>query len=396
MFVRKPYPPAVRGKIVVWGLMGALPIGGLVWQVLHHVVALRALGFDVWYVEDSDRPLYDLTTWEPQREAPQQNIDRIGRFLGEVGLGDRWAFRLPSTTTVVGALDWTGLNRLYSETVAALNLCGVQDLADRHMAIPKRIYLQTDPVGLQVNVAHGDAKSIEALHRHNWYFTYGVRLGAPDCPVPYRFPWRPTVPPVFLDFWETNGLAADAPLSTVLNWKHNDRDVEWKGETWHWSKHLQFQRFIDLPRQSPLPLELCLGGATDAERAELAAHGWSLKRSTEYLEPDVYRDYIRASRGEFSVAKELVVISRSGWVSDRTVCYLAAGRPAVVQDTGIGDFLPVGEGLFTFATSEEALAAIGEIAKDYERQSAAAKRIAREHFDAERVLGDIMRSAGVL
>jgi hypothetical protein len=91
-----------------------------------------------------------------------------------------------------------------------------------------------------------------------------------------------------------------------------------------------------------------------------------------------------------------VVVSRSGWISDRTVCYLAAGRPAIVQDTGIGSFLPLGEGLFAFSTVDEALAAIEEVAGDYERHSAAARNLAREYFDGERVVADVMRKVGIL
>lgn len=397
VILKEPYPPATRGKVVVWGLMGTLPIGGMVWQVFHYLVPLRRLGFDVWYVEDSDRPLYDLSTFEPARDAPHENINRLARFMTDIGLGERWAFRLPRTETVVGAVDWQGLQGLYRDAIAAINLCGAQDLTERHLGIPNRIYMQTDPVGMQIKVAQGDPVSIEILDKHHWYFTYGGRLGKPDCRVPYRYPWIPTVPPVCMEFWEhVNGPPQGAKLSTVLNWKHTGKDVTWNGEIWRWSKDLEFRRFIDLPSRSPLPLELCLGGASDSERDEIASHGWSIKRSTDYMEPAAYRDYIQGSLGEFSAAKELVVVSRSGWVSDRTVCYLAAGRPAVVQDTGLGGLLPTGEGLFTFSTSDEALDAIDRIAGDYPRQSAAAKEIAHEHFAAERVVGDVMRAVGVL
>jgi hypothetical protein len=397
VILKEPYPPATRGKVIVWGLLASLPVGGMVWQVFHYLVPLRRLGFDVWYVEDSDRPLYDMETFEPTRDPPQENINRLARYLADIGMGERWAYRLPRSETVVGALDWSGLQTLYKEAIAAINLCGAQDLTDRHLHVPNRIYMQTDPVGMQVKVAQGDPVAIATLDKHNWYFTYGASIGQPDCRVPFRYPWKPTLPPVCLDFWgEVNGPRADGKMSTVLNWKHDDRNVTWNGQIWHWSKDREFRRFFDLPSRAALPLELCLGGASDSERDEIASHGWGLKRSTDYMDPAVYRDYIQGSLGEFSAAKELVVVSRSGWVSDRTVCYLAAGRPAVVQDTGIGSFLPLGEGLFTFSSTEEAVEAIDKIAKDYERHSAGAKRIAREHFDAERVVGDVMRTVGLL
>jgi len=390
------YPPTTRGTVIVWGLMGSLPVGGMIWQVLHNVVPLRRLGFDVWYIEDSDRPMYDLVRFEPTKHAPLENIERVGEYLSAVGLGDRWAMRVPGTQTVIGATDWDGLQRLYAKAVAALNLCGAQDLDDRHMAIPKRIYLQTDPVGTQIKVAEGDANSIDQLNRHNAYFTYGLRIGTKDCTIPYRYPWKPTVPPVCLDFWGyANGPAPGGKLSTVLNWRHNDRNATWNGKTLYWSKDREFRRFFDIPSRSPLPLELCLGGANDTDKAEIASHGWGIKSSTDYLDPFAYRDFIVGSLGEFSAAKEMVVVTRSGWVSDRTVCYLAAGRPAIVQDTGIGTYLPLGTGLFTFNSNDEALAAIEAVAADYERHSRAAKAIAREYFDGERVLGKVMAEANV-
>ena len=398
MILKQPYPPATRGTVIVWGLLATLPVGGLVWQVFHYLVPLRRLGFDVWYIEDSDRPLYDMTTFEPTQEPPRGNIGRVARFMSEVGLGHRWAFRKPLTETVVGGLDWPGLERLYKDAVAAVNLCGAQEIGPRQLAVRNRIYLQTDPVGTQVKVAQGDAGTIEMLDRHDWHFTYGVKLGQPDCLIPYigRYPWQPTVPPVCLDFWDCGPPPRGAKLSTVLNWKHDDRNVTWNGQTWHWSKDREFRRFIEAPSRSPLPLELCLGGASEADIAELGRHGWGIKPSTDYLEPDAYHDFIVGSLGEFSAAKELVVVTRSGWISDRTVCYLAAGRPAIVQDTGVDGFMKLGEGLLSFSTLDEALAAIGEVAGDYERHSAAARRLAREHFDGERVLADILRKVGVL
>jgi len=399
VIVQAPYKPATRGKIVLWGLMASLPVGGMVWQVFHNLVALRRLGFDVWYVEDSDRELFDMTGFEAHQYAPPENLALLARFMDEIGFGERWAFRLPGTDTVIGALDAAGLKRLYAEADAAVNLCGAQEIGERHLGIKNRIYLQTDPVGMQVQVAHGDKKAIATLKQHDWYFTYGAKLGDPDCRVPVSgpFDWHPTVPPVCVDFW---GDAASPPqgarLSTILNWKHDDRDVEWNGEMWHWSKDREFRRFFDVPARSALPLELCVGGATPDELAEIASHGWGLKRSTDYMDPIAYRDYIVGSLGEFSAAKELVVVSRSGWISDRTVCYLAAGRPAIVQDTGIGSFLPLGEGLFTFNSNDEALAAIDAVARGYARHSRAAREIAREHFEGERVMSKVMRTVGLL
>lgn len=392
------YPPARRGKVVVWGLMATLPIGGIVWQVLHYLIPLRRLGFDVWYVEDSYRVLYDMASFSPtpHLEGCRENIDRVARFMTSVGLGDRWACR-PLGGELVGALDEAGLDRLYADAVMAINLCGAEDLGARQKAVKCRVYLETDPVRSQVLVAQGNAKMIRILDDHHWHFTYGGNFGAPDCRVPLeRYRWIKTVPPVCLDLW--NFVPApehDAPLTTVLNWRHKSQDVEWKGEAWRFTKDGQFTRFLSLPSRSALPLEMCVGAATASDLEEISRHGWSIKPSTDCIDPDRYRDYIRSSAGEFSAAKELVVVTRSGWFSDRTVCFLAAGRPAIVQETGFSNFLPTGLGLFGFSNLDEAVAAIDAVAADYPRHAGAAKEIAHEYFDANRVVANILATVGV-
>jgi hypothetical protein len=392
------YPPASRGKIVVWGLLSMLPIGGIVWQVLHYLVPLRRLGFDVWYVEDSYRPLYNMVDFSPSPnlDGCRENIGRVGRFLAGVGMGDRWVCR-PMGGELVGALDQFGLDRLYAEAALAINLCGAEDVGERQQAVGRRVYLETDPVGSQVLVAQGDARMIRILDAHHWHFTYGGNFGAADCRVPLgRYDWITTVPPVCIDLWNSvPPPSPHAPLTTVLNWRHKLKDVQWNGESWRWTKDGQFSRFLSLPGRSALPLEMCVGGATDSDLQEIARHGWSIKRSIDYVDPDRYRDYIRESAGEFSAAKELVVVTRSGWFSDRTVCFLAAGRPAIVQETGFSNFLPTGLGLFGFSSLDEAVAAIETVASDYQRHSRAAKDIAHAYFDADRVTRNLLRTVGV-
>jgi len=212
-----------------------------------------------------------------------------------------------------------------------------------------------------------------------------------------RFVWHPTRPPVCLDWWANDYVPAkDAALTTVANWHHAGKDVNWQGETYYWSKHQEFLRFSSLPSRSPLPLELALGAISRKEATQMRSKGWRIVQSANLAEPDVYRDYIRDSRGEFTVTKDQYVRPRSGWFSDRSACYLAAGRPVITQDTGVGNSLPTGDGLFSFSTEDEALAAIEAIAHDYRHHSAAALEIAREYFDAERVLGDMLRRVGLL
>jgi hypothetical protein len=172
------------------------------------------------------------------------------------------------------------------------------------------------------------------------------------------------------------------------------KDIQFRGETYYWSKHLNFLRILDLPRCTPQSLELALEGGDPATRDLLTDHGWMLTDAFEVSRSlTAYREHIHRSRGELTASKDLVVRTRSGWFSDRSVCYLAAGKPVVTQDTGFGKFVPTGSGLFAFSTMEEAAAALGEINRDYPVHCRAARRIAEEYFAADRVLGRLCREA---
>jgi len=216
-----------------------------------------------------------------------------------------------------------------------------------------------------------------------------------------------------MDLWEAGPPTKDA-FTTVCNWKQSGRDLEFKGETYHWSKHLEFLKFIDLPRRVNVPIELAMGlvdakvtcpgfgdlvpalGMTEEEWRLLAENAWRLTDAHVITtDPWPYRDYIRASRGEFTVARDLNVRLRSGWFSERSACYLAAGRPVITQDTGFGTVLPTGEGLFAFNTMDEILAAFEAVNADYDRHSRAARAIAEEYFRAETVLKKVLEDLGL-
>jgi hypothetical protein len=383
----------VSGVVVVWGLLARYPYGGVTWQAMHHLAGLRKLGLDVWYVEDSDSRVYSPTTHCPTMEF-EENVGFLERWMEAVGMRDRWIFRPPGDGGELIGADEAGLARLYERADAVLNLCGAQEVREEHAGIGRLAYLQTDPVEEQVRLALGDVEVTRRLGAHHFHFSYGENLGGADCPVPpgpYR--WRPTRPPVVLDWWMSGDGPARDVLTTIANWRHEEKDVEWKGRRWRWSKDREFRRFQTLPSKSALPIELALGSIRDDERDDLRREGWRVVDSLG--DPRLYRDYIVGSAGEFTVAKEQYVAPRSGWFSDRSACYLAAGRPVVTQDTGFGKFVPTGQGLFAYSTTEEAAAAIEEIATDYERHSAAAREIAREYFDAERLLERMLAEIGV-
>jgi len=400
--VRDGYPPAGKGLVVVWGLLAHLPFGGMTWQVLHHLVGLRRLGFDVWYVEDSDRYPYALGGGERTVDFGP-NLDFMHRHLAAAGLGDRWVFRSPTEPDrTYGAVDLNGLHRIYRDADVVLNLCGAQELLPSHDVISCLVYVETDPVVSQVAVAKGEANWIEPLDRYQHHFTYGTNLGSTDCLVPLeRYDWIPTVPPVVTDWWVTDRLpAGDAALTTILQWSTGGRDVEWMGERWHWRKDIEFSHYLDVPALvAPISIEAAVR-VREPDRAAaqtLARHGWRTRPADRLDDPFEYRRYIQDSRGEFSVAKHQYVAPRSGWFSDRTVCYLAAGRPVVVQDTGFRSSVGRPQlGLHVFSSVDEAVGSLRAIAANYEVESKAAGHIAREVFEAERVLGSVMSTVGLL
>ncbi len=389
------YPPATRGRLVLWGLLASAPYGGMTWQVLHHLVGFRRLGFDVWYVQDSDSLLTDPATYWPTM-AYERNLAYLAEQMDRIGLGDRWVFRAPGQRLHFGALDRAGLQRLYADADAVFNLCGAQEILPHHDDIQNLVLLETDPVFMQIGVTKEHQRVIDLLARYNSLFTYGSNLFGEDCALEIeRFDWRITRPPVILDWWQVDDGTERDVLTTIANWKHRGKDIEWDGARLRWTKHRQFNRFWDVARQSPIPLEVALLGASDAEKNLLASRGWAIRSAESIARPDSYRAYIQGSRGEFSFAKEMVVETNVGWLSDRTVCYLAAGKPAIVQDTGVPFAKELDGGLNFFSDTESALAAIDAVASNYQRQSQLATELARSRFSAELVLGEIATSVGL-
>jgi hypothetical protein len=399
---------SVGPTVVVLGMMGRMPVAGVTWQVLQYLEGFRRLGFAVHYVEDTGEWSYD-----PDRNTisddPSYAVGTIGALMARHGLADRWAYRAPDGR--VFGLSASDLDRLLERAHALVNLTGATVLRDEHRRVPVRIYLETDPVLPQIEATMGNPFHLDMLSAHTHHFTYGENIGQPDCGVPVPgVTYRPTRPPVVLDWWQPAPGATSPCFTTVASWRQAGKDVQWGGQTYTWSKHHEFLKVIDLPRRIPQPLELALAIrgrdgdgvwiARDQEDADavalLTGHGWRICNALPLsLDLEAYRAYITGSRGEFTVAKDQNVRLRTGWFSDRSACYLAAGRPVVTQDTAFGKFVPTGAGLFAFAGIDDAVAALEAINADYARHARAAREIARDYFAAEAVLGKLCDDAGL-
>ncbi len=387
-------------RIVVLGGMAQMSVAGVAWQVLHYLEGFRRLGHDVLYVEDTGTWPYD-----PEEDSVTEDasaaLRRLAGLMDGTGFGERWAYRDAAREGQVSGMTAGQLDTAIAGADMLVNLSGMTALREEHMRVPLRVYLETDPVAHQIEIAQGRRRTIDFFAAHTHHFTFGERLGAPDCGVPTgRFDYRPTRQPVVLDWWsppEGYPAAPAGPLrfTTVANWEQTHRDIEWQGEVYTWTKSAEFLKLVDLPGRVEVELELSLTLEDPETIAMLESHGWRIRHLRELSrDPSAYCEYIRGSGGEFTVAKDQNVRLRSGWFSDRTATYLAAGRPVVVQDTGFDVALPTGQGLLSFRSAEEAAAALYEIASDYPRHSRAAHELAQEHFRAETVLARMLEAAG--
>jgi hypothetical protein len=385
-------------RLVVMGTMGGCPVGGQTWMFLNWLRGFLRLGHEVWYVEDH--------LWWPY--DPRQNtltddgayaVEHIAACADRIGLGNRWAFRLDAPR---GASSWglssSALDALYGSCDALFNVSGATDLRDAHMAARLRVYVETDPVTAELRLANGDEHTRRAFAAHDVIVTYGENYGAADCAVPLNgVTYRPTRQPIDLDLWPAAFDANARDFTTIGNYRQEGKDVAWGGHTYRWSKHWEWEKILDLPRRTAQSFELAVNvdGAEDRER--LARHGWRVVSPFAFSLDTfgAYPGYIRASRGEVTVAKDQNVRLRSGWFSERDACYLASGKPVVAQDTGFGGALPVGEGLFAFADVDAAAAAIEAINADYPRHAKAARAVAEEFFEASRVARALLTTVGL-
>jgi hypothetical protein len=387
--------PDMRGRIILLHFVGQMPLAGIAWQAMHYLAGLRQLGYDVWYVEDGGANPYDPRVASVMMEC-DYNVGFLRQAMESHGFAGKWAYWDAIND------QWHGLRReqvgrLYREADALINLCGATRLREEHMTCPVRIMIDSDPVYEQIKYARADPAARAYLDAHSHFFSYGENLGAEDCPVPLAgLAWRPTRPPVLADLWPPMD-EVPTRFTTIATWENKGKNIEFAGQQYVWSKHTNFLRFLEMPRRRPATgFTIAMDPPDHAVRTKLTRAGWRIADPGPISAGmDAYRDFITGSRGEFTVAKDIYVRPNSGWFSDRSVCYLAAGRPVVTMRTGFSKFYPAGRGLFEFTTEEEALAGIDAVASDYRTHSRAARELAREFFAADRVLGAMMPAAGL-
>jgi GT2 family glycosyltransferase len=386
-----------RRSVVVLGMMTKIPVAGVVWQTLHYLLGFQRLGFDVTYVEAHARTPSMLMATE-QDNSGALAAEFVDGVLRRFDLADRWSYVALHADGTYYGLSRTQMRRVYRSAEAIVNLHGGTEPLPEHAATGRLVYIETDPVQLQVELHDGVRSTADFLEQHCAFFTFGENYGNNDCglPVSERFRLLPTRQPVVLDLWQDGGSPGSGRFTTVANWRQQWRDVTLAGEIYGWSKHAEFERILDLPGRTGHEFELTLASCEAEDRALLRSHGWRVRdAATISADIDAYRAYVSRSKAELTVAKDQNVRLRSGWFSDRSATYLAAGRPVVTQDTGFGCALPTGAGLHSFTDLDEAVEAVERVCSGYRRERETAREVARECFDSDLVLGELLDAVGI-
>ena len=380
-----------RLKILLSGMIAGVPRqGGATWAVLQYFLGLRQLGHDVHFVEaipeDSVQP----------RGTALSDSENAAYFRGVM---DR--FGLEGAATLVHGRTRETLGGTYDELRGfagdcdvLVNLSGLlrdNELIER---IPLRMYVDLDPGFTQLWHVHEGLDV--GLEGHNCFVTIGMTIGASDCPVPTGgLDWVKTLQPVVLDQWPVARREPSHGLTTVANWRGYG-SVDFQGRFYGQKAH-SLRPFFKLPERSGEEMALALAIHAD-ERSDLALlkrHGWRLLDPGRVADtPGAFRTFVQESRAEFGIAKSGYVAANCGWFSDRSICYLASGRPVLAQETGFSEFLPTGEGLLAFETEDDILSCIQQLNLDYPKHCRAARKIAEECFDAKRVLGRLLKQTG--
>ncbi|HKB00602.1 MAG TPA: hypothetical protein VKD90_00220 [Gemmataceae bacterium] len=381
-----------RQRIIVTGLIAQYPLGGMTWHYLQYVLGLARLGHDVYYLEDTGAGPYDPAAGGVVKDSTV-NVAYLAGVLTRYGLADRWAYRCCVTARWLGLPDGKREDVVRTADLL-LNVSGMLARPEDYRAVRRLVYIDTDPVFNQLKLAQRQEDFSRLVDAHDVHFSFGERLA--DAAVsPTGHDWRPTRQPVVLSEWRPAAPRRDV-FTTIMNWSASKTPPARDGRTYG-QKDVEFLRFLDLPgRAAPTALEVAVnaGKRRQAPIDVLRAHGWRVVDPERVcLDFDSYRSYIEGSKAEWGVAKNGYVQGRPGWFSERSACYLAAGRPVVAQDTGFPAVLPVGEGLLSFTTLEEAVAAIRAVEGAYARHAAAARAIAEAYFDSAQVLTRLVEEA---
>ena len=379
-------------RIVFGTYMVRYPLGGMLSCCLQWILGFQRLGHDVIVVEKSGWPnsCYNPLTRTPSDDCAHGTA-AVGQLLGRFGLGESWCY--VDADGRYHGLSCPQVEEAFASADAYIDYGAHGLWREEAVRAATRVYIDGEPAFRQMRMA-ASPREAQQFAGYDHYFTVGQNIGTPACAVPTAgITWKHVLSPVVADLY--SGLSAPppgTPYTTVMNWQSHDPLV-YDGRTYG-QKDVEFEKFLDLPRRVEAPMEVAVSGQVPTER--LQSGGWRVSdaqaATTSY---DKFIGYIAASRGEFTVCKNVFVATNSGWFSDRSAVYLAVGRPVIMQDTGFSAHLPVGTGLLAVRTIEEASQAIQAVERDYAAHSAAARRLARERLDVVPVVSGFLKQVGL-
>jgi hypothetical protein len=375
-----------NGTIVLAGALAQKPRqAGHTWVFLQYLLGFRRLGWDVLFLDRLEPRMCRDEHGVPCPPESSIAFKYASHVMDQFGLGNAYAVAFGDSRTFVGVPREDVLARV-SGAAMLLNVMGFLDDAEILAAARRRVFLDIDPGFGQMWC---DLGLHDAYEGYDDFVTIGENIGRPDCAVPVcGRSWITTRPPVVLDHWRLADRAPGGSFTSVGAWRSAYAPVEYKGRSFGLRAH-EFRKFATLPTLTRERFEVALDihPADSKDRTLLTNSGWNLvDPSTVACDPVSYRAYLGTSKAEFMIAKNMYVQSRSGWFSDRTACYLASGKPVAVQDTGLTDLYPLGEGIIPFSTLDDALSAVDAIAGGYEQHCRAARRLAETYFDSDIVL----------
>jgi hypothetical protein len=373
-----------RPRVVIAGALASRAgKGGSTWARLHWPLAFAELGWDVLYLDRLDDAMAFDDAGHPCDPGASVNAAYFTRVMDDAGLAAHSSLVIDGGKRHVGLDRATVIERVTGAELL-INIMGFLDDEEILGAARRRVFLDIDPGFTQMWHAQGLA---DLFGGYDDFVTIGENIGREGCSIPTcGVRWVTTPQPVVLDRWPVQSTPATR-YTTIASWRGAYGPVEQDGRTFGLRVH-EFRRFAALPRitGSTFELALSIDPSETKDLSLLRDNGWELADPRcVAADPSAYRGYVQRSRAEFMVAKNMYVDTRSGWFSDRTMCYLASGRPAIVQDTGFRHRYPSDEGLIAFSSLEEAAEAVDEIERDYERHARAARRVASEHFAGAKV-----------
>jgi hypothetical protein len=375
-------------KIVFAGTIGRSGLGGQAWAGLQYLLGFRALGHEVVYLEDCGKSswvyIWEKEDWTHELDYPAAYVRAC---LEPFGMGDCWIYR--DNYRSVG-MPLEQLKEFCSSTdLLIMRAAPFWNWREEYGLPQRRAFIDVDPGFTQIAIANGDAGLTEGIARAEKKFTYAQRFGEKDCAIPGDGgPWLKTRPPVYLPEWPACKSAA-SHFTSIMRWQ-GFKEVSFRGVSYG-QRDKEFPRYFDMPRRTTQKFLIAQMGI---KPEELSRHGWEVAAGEIVSRtPRSYREFINGSRGEFSVPKNGYVAMRGGWFSDRSVCYLASGRPVMIEDTGLKDWLPVGEGLLTFEDPEGALECVNNVNAQYGRHAHAARHLAEEYFATDKVLPQLLEAA---